>query len=343
MDKDQLSAWVWTFSHSKKWAEGEYYASKFNEAWMTGDTLGMVNMEILKSLGIEIKDHRDELLSEIKRLISNEPLAQRPIEIEQREPSFMGVHSSLPSWDNVSSCLVPMFIPYSQTYCGSSISSCLTQSSQGGLGFQRVINNPYYNLTSGTVFAQSGFASKRPPRSSHSQLVHTRGRNDAVFLRKDRPNEYHKLVLELQGDEISQYGDIYRIFSLFQSVDPLVDVQKMEEDNTYTLIFQDNRRAKKALIEYREKGFKIAVKFRRKPSPNRPMDYITLEPLQILKGKSLKGDHVGWLHEGQRVTVNQVKGKRARLIKPNQEVKDWGWVSMYSHDDGRRLLRTVSY
>jgi len=57
--------------------------------------------------------------------------------------------------------------------------------------------------------------------------------------------------------------------------------------------------------------------------------------LVIRGGKSLSKVVVGYLAKGRRVTVNQLKGKQARLIKPNKEA--WGWVSMYS-EEGTPLL-----
>jgi len=83
------------------------------------------------------------------------------------------------------------------------------------------------------------------------------------------------------------------------------------------------------------------MKFSKRPSPKQPLVYVTLEDLTIRKGKAFSQDVVGKLPRGIKVTVNQLKGVRARLIKPNEEDKTWGWVSMYSPEDGRRLLAKV--
>jgi len=294
-------------------------------------------MKALKSLGITKKNHRLELLSAIKGLISEGPLAQSPMRVEQQG----GEHSSNNSMRSNFQVLQSS-TSYSQSYCGSSMSSHITQSRQEGQGFEFVSNSPSCVITSGSVCGQPGFVFQTLPRSRDCQLLENRGCYNAVSHRQGKSKGFRKLVLTLQGDQISAHGNISRILSWFVSIDPSVEVQEMRKCNTYTLTFQDHRRAKQALIEYREKKFKIAVKFPKKPSPSSPMEYISLEDLKIRIGKSLNGDRVGILRKGQKVTVNQIKGKRARLIRPKQEVKDWGWVSMYSKDDGQPLLTPVN-
>lgn len=92
--------------------------------------------------------------------------------------------------------------------------------------------------------------------------------------------------------------------------------------------------AREALKFGKQKGLTIQRKFRPRPSPRCPLDYIALVDLRISEGKKLKG-FVGWLKKGQKVRINQAKGVRARLIKPND--KNWGWVSMYSAEGKRQL------
>jgi len=66
------------------------------------------------------------------------------------------------------------------------------------------------------------------------------------------------------------------------------------------------------------------------------MEYIALVDLDISKGKKLP-EKIGRLKKGEKVRVNQAKGRRVRLIKPNEEVKTWGWVSMYSAEGKQQL------
>jgi len=346
MDKEQLSCWVKTFCCHRGWDEGMLYASNFYKHGMTGDLLGMVDLEMLKTLGIENENHRIELLSEIRGLISENPSAQSTPVLEQEKPGPQVVHSSsnstlshsvqvLRSLDGTSSHTVPL-TPYSY-YCGSTISSQIAHSSQADQGFELVSCNPLYIPTPGTVWGQSGFTSQHPKRFSDHQL-HKTQRCGGVSLRKDY--SFRILLLTLEGDQIS-HDKVKCILSWLELIDPLVNVRGTRKANTYSIKFQDNTRARKALGKFKEKGFKIEVKSQRKPSPNSPMEYVSQENLNIQEGKSLKGKIVGVLGKGHKVTVNQVKGKRARLVNPYNNKESYGWVSMYSRDGERQLLVPV--
>jgi len=194
--------------------------------------------------------------------------------------------------------------------------------------------------------------------SRHSQQLETLGREQNVETtpKASRSNSYQstasvgnssgknkdvkcrKLVVTLPADERSRQRELHRI--RFEGAEfGVIEEQPMENENALTLVFQDNQTAVKAVKKYRRAGFKIAMKFSQRPCPRQPIKYISLEDLTIRKGKALSQDVVGMLQQGKIVIVNQLKGRRARLIKPNK--KDWGWVSMYSREDGRRLLAEV--
>jgi len=86
----------------------------------------------------------------------------------------------------------------------------------------------------------------------------------------------------------------------------------------------------------------IERKFPARPSPSLPIKYQSLEDLIIREGKALSGRKVGSLNKGETVTVNQVKGRRARLIK-RTESSTWvtlGWVSL-RNVKGKPLLTQV--
>jgi len=147
-------------------------------------------------------------------------------------------------------------------------------------------------------------------------------------------------VLNLQSDQKPE-RDIDGIRSLFKEIDPDVKVDPMSPESTYTITFKDTELALEALKLGKQMELTIARKFPPRPRPNHPIEYIALEDLLILKGKSLSQPYVGLLKKGQKVTVDQAKGRRVRLIKPNEKVKTWGWVSIYT-DDGKPLLSQVN-
>jgi len=340
MNSYQLGMWVWTFSYFRGWHEGELYARKFWAQDVTGMVLELVDTKILEfTLGIANKDHRDQLLSEINRLLPNKSVTQNitipcwnrdgTVEYVSYKPNHLftpgivsgqiGCDSSTPGfhWSQCSSTMAKSL--QTKTTDETSLYCYTTRSKE-------------------TTDKEVDGSENCAPSTRYSPLTETRGVRNASH----KGAKYRKLVLTLPDDGISQNGDINRIRARFAEIDPDVVVKQMDKANTYTIAFQDPMKAKEALIKYREQGYTIAFKFPRRPSPKAPIEYISLEDLTILTGKAFSGDIVGQLNKGQKVTVNQVKGRRARLIKKTgQEVEKWGWVSMYSSVDGRPLLRQV--
>jgi len=381
MNRDQVAWWVWTFSYCKGWGEGWLYGRNFWKEGISGWVLDMVDMKILKSfLGISNKDHRVELLSEIRRLLPKKSVTWRSMEVEHRAPDVIG-DVKQPSFEVLSTDTRSHL---SSTFCASSITD---RQVNGGSSLQRstlsfcngnartkyVTNNPnlkgcesvtpgYHflpcnstmaeSLETGTTDGTSLFCftersretadkvdlEKRLQIGGNTLLTEISGLSDASTFKNRKPLKYRQLVLTLQNDQISQEEDINRIRSWFLELDPDVVVKELNKGNTYTIAFQDSMRAKEALIKFRNEGYMIKFKFPRRPNPRAPMKYVALESLTIRSGKAFSGDILGQLSKGQKVTVDQVKGRRARLIKPDQEVKKWGWVSLYSRDEGKPLL-----
>jgi len=323
MDRYQLAKWVWTFSYFRGWHEGELYARNFLAQDVTGMGLELLDTKILEfTLGIAKKDHRDELLSEIHRLLPKKSVTQ---------------NITIPCWNRDGTI---EYVSYNPNYLfppGIVSGQIGCDSSTPGFHTDETSIYCYTQRSKETTDKEVDGSENRAPSARYSPLTETRGLRNASH----KGAKYRKLVFTLSDDEISQKRDINRIRARFAEIDPDVVVQQMDEANKYTIAFHDPTRAKEALIKYRDQGYTIAFKFPRRPSPKAPIEYISLEDLTIRTGKAFSGDIVGKLNKGQKVTVNQLKGRRARLIKTDQEVEKWGWVSMYSSEDGRQLLRQV--
>jgi len=365
MNSYQLAMWVWTFSYSRGWHEGELYALKVWAQDVTGMVLDMVNTKILEcTLGIANKDHRDELLSEIHRLLPKKSVTQNTtipywnrdgtVEWVDYKTNYLstpgivcgqiGCESSTPGFHCAPCCstmaksfqtgITDETSVYNYSSRSSPCCSTMAKSFQKGTTDETSV---YCNtsMSKETTDKEVDGSDKRAPSACYSPVTETRGLRNA----SKKGMKYRKLVLTLPDEDISQKGDVNRIRARFTEIDPDVFVKQMDEANKYTIAFNDPMRAKEALIKYRYQGYTIAFKFPRRPTPKAPIEYISLECLTIQTGKAFSGDIVGELSKGQRVTVNQVKGRRARLIKPDQE--KWGWVSMYSSVDGRPMLRQV--
>jgi len=118
-----------------------------------------------------------------------------------------------------------------------------------------------------------------------------------------------------------------------------------KKEDTYTIVFQDVDAAHAALLKFGNLGFTIKKKYPPRACPNTPRKFIALKDLLIREGKSLKGNiKEGCLIKGKKVWVNQAKGRRARIIKRNEERREddevLGWVSLYS-EDGEPLLQQL--
>jgi len=88
-------------------------------------------------------------------------------------------------------------------------------------------------------------------------------------------------------------------------------------------------------LKLREKGYEIKLKYPRRASPDNPVEYKVLCDLQVREGKSMNGELLaGIIKEGETIQVNQIKGRRARVVNR-------GWVSLKT-EHGVRLLKRLS-
>jgi len=142
----------------------------------------------------------------------------------------------------------------------------------------------------------------------------------------------------------SQVGcQINSIHSRFQEINCDVEVQRSEKKpNTYIIIFQDSIQAQEALSRSEEICYTLSKEWLRRPGPNYPIKYRSLDLLMIRAGKALTGKLEGKLTKGKIVIVNQVKSRKARLAKENRDAQlTWGWVSMHTLSRGVTLFLQV--
>jgi len=96
--------------------------------------------------------------------------------------------------------------------------------------------------------------------------------------------------------------------------------------------------AEKALADAKILGYKLVRKRRPRPSPRCPIMFKALYRLKIRSGKAFSRDVLGWVNKGDLVIVNQVKGRRARLMFiENGMISNLGWVSLHT-SEGIQLL-----
>jgi len=108
---------------------------------------------------------------------------------------------------------------------------------------------------------------------------------------KNRSVNRRKLILTLEPGQISDTRDedlTNKIKSRCVKLDNEVTVKPMEEECNYTITFQDDDSASKALKKFKDEGFCIRYKYPPRPSPRLIIKYKALRDLPLKIGKSLR-------------------------------------------------------
>jgi len=148
-----------------------------------------------------------------------------------------------------------------------------------------------------------------------------------------------ELLLTLRPDQIAQGTKIEHLRSQFEDFGYKVIIYSLKDKKaSFSLEFTDRKEAQRALADPKI-GYKLVKKRPLRPSPTCPIQFKALHALRIRTGKALTGRVVGVVKKNELVTVNQVKGRRARLMYIDKDGKKWnrGWVSVHT-SEGKPLL-----
>jgi len=148
------------------------------------------------------------------------------------------------------------------------------------------------------------------------------------------PRRRRCLALTLRSEQKVQVGQKQDIKSKFAKLGYNVEVRFGEKANSYILEFDDEEMALKANAQFKNLGYKLTRYRPRRPSPSKPVFYRVLSRATVRVGKSFKGKIVMTLEKDDIILVDQVKGRRARVILGGERV---GWVSVHS-DVGYQFL-----
>jgi len=143
------------------------------------------------------------------------------------------------------------------------------------------------------------------------------------------------LLLTLPRNQVVRTGNIRSNFLKFKFV---VRVEPLKKRSCWLIIFQSIEEAKRALSISSQIGYNLQPYTNDKPrkllrpTPRNPIEYRVLSKVTIRSGKSLHGDIVGELYKSKIVTINKIKGRRARIIKIGSDngPKTVGWVSSHT-------------
>jgi len=311
MTVDETAWWIWTLAEWNGWTEGIAYYKSFKDNAICGRMLKNLTRELLEfDLGITNVVHRQEILSTIKSLFpaqfSMAPPARRSsiasIAVPESECSTYGGIRNIPGSGDESTTGQYPISVY---------------SSQESLHQDTCdyMSDSWSSVRTGTSEDKSRWSGGRPTYS--------------------KPFGGSKLHLLCDGDTVRDTKVIrnrFRDFNLIVNVRPSGD--------HYIVSFQNCLQAKHALHLAKEIGYRLAI--RPRATPSCPATYVCMSRCTIREGKSLNGNVVGNLSKGEKVTVNQLKGRRARLIEVNEygEVQKRGWATVTTKD-GFELLKRL--
>jgi len=312
MTVNETAQWIWTLAEWFGWSEGRAYCKSFKDNAICGRMLKNLTRELLEfDLGITSLVHRQEILSAIKSLFpaqfSKAPPVRRPSISSIAECSTYGGIRHIPGSENESTTgQYPISVYSSQESLHLDTCDYMSDSC-----------NSRSSVRTGTSEDKtlSRWSSGRPtyPRSFGGSRLHLLC--DANTVR-----------------DINVIRNRFCDFNFFVNVRPSGD--------HYIVSFQNCVQAKHALHLAKEIGYRLAI--RPRATPSCPATYVCMSRCTIREGKSLNGNVVGNLSKGEKVTVNQLKGRRARLIELNEygEVQKRGWVTVTTKD-GVELLKRL--
>jgi len=383
MTIEQTANWIWTYGFYKGWAEAETYATSFRKNSITGRLLPQLTNENLESsLGIIKSDHRTEVLSTIRFLFPNIAVNSNHCSPKRRS-SVCGIDMLQSPCNSESSQQLPNELGECKSFNLNSIRSYESDADCESVTSYLVSGSPTLSyetsqMDCSDIISESGnskFCSVFGSVGSDSDQEHdplkmpqmTGGRKsilghfengitkeDVVMMDKPvaprhgnarRQLRCNKLQITLTNEEFSR--DVFqmdRIRARFEKMNFDVKIKLAEKKpQTYVLTFKDCTEATNALLQADKIGYTLSKKWPVRPSPKRPILYQSLAELIIREGKAFSGNEVGVLPKGETVTVNQVKGRRARLVKQNQdgELVTWGWVSVHN-SNGLTLLTQLN-
>jgi len=127
-------------------------------------------------------------------------------------------------------------------------------------------------------------------------------------------------MMQLKNDFAAKGFDIH----------PRVDEKN---ERQFIINFSSEAEANRALSIKADLGYELSTYTGRKhgprPTPSNPQQYKVLHHARIRKGKSMKSQVMGFVNKGDIFWVNQIKGKRARLVERSAQGDiNKGWVSL---------------
>jgi len=364
MDVEETGNWVHTFGNYKGWTEASKYGEQFKKNCIKGSTLQQLNHAMLEdNLAVKNLDHRKELIHTIQQLFNPGNTIITPMMKPMSTPVMS--YMEIPSESGNGKVQNP------ESEFGSQFSNFLYSSNHSVRSETETVHSHFRASTPLTtrteLTSESGWSNAGPGGPTFRSSISVKSgqwsmncgpgiageamreqREKTMSIRSVRRSRYTKLELTLQPDQIIKdnpnicYIDtIKRRLKKFNFVAAEITALK-DKPFTYLLRFSENETAYAVFHSAEELGFKLVKKWPTRPSPSRPIWYKNLANQKILSGKAFSGEIRGTLDAGKNVLINQVKGRRARIIEMKKgKPETIGWVSVHT-PEGDELLKQLT-
>jgi len=114
-------------------------------------------------------------------------------------------------------------------------------------------------------------------------------------------------------------------------------VEMVGNQNEFLVTFLESSTARKV---YNEKELyelrSVRVNFAPRAGPNTRVKYKVLSDVLLYNGKSSKASCIGKLKRGDRVTANQLKKRRVRLVEGQEII---GWANLFTENNDECMLQ----
>jgi len=93
-------------------------------------------------------------------------------------------------------------------------------------------------------------------------------------------------------------------------------------------VFDNEEKALKANAQFKTYGYQVSKFNLKRPSRDYCVSFKVLSPVTIQVGRSLTSSRIGVLEKNDIIRVNQVKGRRARIISSEWPAR---WMGVFAH------------
>jgi len=314
MTVDETAIWIWTCCYFFGWEEAERYSTTFRENQIFGEVLPLVTDELMKDdLLITNPTHRSVIKSVISLLFPD---------MEKEEYVDPGLFQTEPK---LIQCQQESKLSEAETEseCCSMVECCISVNAMSNSCPSRSSYSldSCYSRTSSSLVGRSSSLGMSPKNESMKE--------------KEYPHLRSKqLILTLQPEQRVCSGQITLLEKRFAELNYNVEVKRIDKKGkSFVVDFEDRRTALNALAKADAIGYKLSKNRTQRPNPKNLVRYKALSNLTVREGKSFKLRKIGQVMKNEVIIVNQMKGRRARIVDvQNGKPVNFGWVSLRSSE-----------